>query len=89
MPYKKGKTGNKAGRPAGSLNKTTASIKSAIEQTFHRLGGVNHMAKWAEKEPNEFYKLLSKLLPHEVSGKLNSDVTHTIAWPLPKTGLDN
>lgn len=89
MPFQKGMTGNTRGRPVGSLNKTTASIKAAMEETFTRLGGVEHMLEWARTEPSEFYRLLSKLLPHEIAGKIDSDVTHSIAWPLPKTELDS
>lgn len=65
-------TGNKAGpgRPKGSLNKVTQSVKAALEEAFERRGGVDALMRWANEEPSDFYSLWGKLLPKnlEVGG---------------------
>ena len=68
MPYKKGQSGNPAGKKAGTPNKVTASIKEAFKQAFDKLGGADALAKWAQKNPTEYYKLASKLIPTELVG---------------------
>ena len=59
--------GNKRGRgrPKGSPNKTTASIKQAMMLAFEGIGGVPALIKWAKTERTEFYKLWIKLLPQD------------------------
>jgi hypothetical protein len=56
------------GRPKGSLNKTTASIKAALLEAFEKRGGVDALVSWGDDNPTEFYKLIGRLVPHEVSG---------------------
>lgn len=53
------------GRQKGTLNKTTASVKSALVEAFERLGGVDGLVEWGRNEPAEFYKLWVKVLPVE------------------------
>lgn len=62
------------GRPKGAVNKTTASVKAALEEAFNGMGGVPSLMAWAEKEPAEFYKLWVKMLPTEVK----ADVSMTV-----------
>ena len=59
------------GRPKGSPNKLTASIKAAIRDAFDELGGVESLVKWGRKNPDAFYPLWARLAPqeHEVSGR--------------------
>lgn len=56
------------GRPKGSLNKSTATVKEALQSVYKTIGGDAHLAKWAESNPTEFYKLWGRMLPQEVSG---------------------
>lgn len=60
-------SGNRGkGRPKGSVNKTTALAKEAIEGAFLHLQGVpgKDLQSWAEDNTDDFYKLLfPKLLP--------------------------
>lgn len=58
------------GRKPGQVNKTTASMKEAFREAFDELGGAPALAKWAEKNPGEFYKLASKLIPVQLQGEL-------------------
>jgi hypothetical protein len=61
-----------AGRPKGSINKTTAAAKSMIEQAAQELGGVNRLVEWAKEAPeNErafWATVFPKLLPLQVHG---------------------
>ena len=56
------------GRPKGSPNKSTASVKAALEEAFERRGGVPALIAWANEEPAEFYKLWGKMLPAKIEG---------------------
>lgn len=56
------------GRPKGSLNKTTQSIKEAILNAFEQAGGVEYLAQVARDNPSVFCQLLSKVLPTQLTG---------------------
>lgn len=66
------------GRPKGSLNKTTASVKAALCEAFEKRGGVPALLRWANDEPSEFYRLWGRLIPVEVSGEDGGPVTLTL-----------
>jgi hypothetical protein len=66
------------GRPKGSLNKTTASVKAALTEAFQRRGGVPALLRWADEETTEFYKLWGRLVPVEVAGEGGGPVSLTI-----------
>ncbi|MEZ4601344.1 MAG: hypothetical protein R2940_16270 [Syntrophotaleaceae bacterium] len=53
------------GRQKGTPNRMTASVKEALEEAFERLGGVEVLAKWAEENPGEFFRLWVKILPRD------------------------
>ena len=55
-------------RPVGSKNKVPARAKENIQAVFVRLGGTSAMARWAEANQNEFYKIYARLIPNEVTG---------------------
>lgn len=68
MRRKKGDPGLPgAGRPKGAVNKTTADVRTALEEAFEKRGGVPALVQWAEASPDEFYKLWGKLLPKDVT----------------------
>lgn len=62
------------GRPKGSVNKSTAAVKAALEEAFDQLGGVPSLLQWARREPGEFYKLWSKLIPKDIHIDASLDV---------------
>jgi hypothetical protein len=68
MPFKKGQSGNKNGRPKGRQSKTTLSVKEALQAAFEGIGGIPSLIAWARYPQNqgEFYKLYAKLLPKEL-----------------------
>lgn len=58
-----------AGRKPGVPNKWTTSVKDALEEAFQELGGVPSLVQWGRREPGEFYKVWSKLLPRNIEIK--------------------
>lgn len=66
------------GRPLGSPNKATASVKAVLEEAFEKMGGVSSLVTWAKNEPTEFYKLYAKLLPVQVQADMKHNGTISI-----------
>lgn len=56
------------GRPRGVPNKLTSSFKAAVMAAFDDIGGDRAFAKWAKKNPTEFYKIAARMIPTEVVG---------------------
>lgn len=61
----------------GSHQKFT-NLKQAFLQTFHELGGIPYLTKWAKKNPNLYYQLLARLLPREEHHSGEITVTHYV-----------
>ena len=78
-PFVKGEA---PGRLHGSVNKTTVSVKAALEAAFLGLGGVPALIAWGEREPAEFYRLWSKLLPRNVTIEGGAQLGIVILPPL-------
>ena len=68
-----------SGRRAGTPNKATQSIKSAFKEAFDKRGGVAALMAWAQKNPTEFYRLVTKLIPTEISGVDGAPIVMTEA----------
>ncbi len=60
------------GRPVGSKNKTTASIKAAIEAAFQGVGGHEYLMQQAKENPQAFMTLLGKIIPAQVQTELTN-----------------
>ena len=75
MPFKKGQVTNRKGRKKGAVNKLTATFKEALRIAFDGIGGPAHLMEWARDNPTEFYKIMARLIPVEVTGSLQ----HTVA----------
>lgn len=56
------------GRPKGSVNKTTAKVKEALQAVYAKKGGDGALLTWAKENETEFYKLWGRMLPQELSG---------------------
>tara|TARA_R110000751_G_scaffold75952_6_gene152783 strand:- start:99 stop:404 length:306 start_codon:yes stop_codon:yes gene_type:complete len=54
--------GSRKGKP----NKHPAFVKEALQLAFEGIGGVPALIEFAERRPEEFYKLWVKQLPQEV-----------------------
>jgi hypothetical protein len=62
------------GRPKGSVNKTTKSVREAIEAAFQGVGGADYLMQQAQQNPQAFMTLLGKIIPAQVQADLtNSD----------------
>ena len=51
------------GRPKGTPNAITMTLKDGIEEAYLQLGGVQWLVRLGRDEPKTFAMLLSKLLP--------------------------
>jgi hypothetical protein len=69
-----------SGRKAGVPNKLSATAKQNVIDVFEQLGGVEHMTKWAQENPNNFYNIYSKIMPTqtEIGGIDGSDLPLSI-----------
>ena len=69
------------GRQKGSQNRVTRTVKETFEQTFKDLQAdpnkPHALAKWAQDEPTEFYKLAARLIPTDIK----ASVTATVKMP--------
>jgi hypothetical protein len=73
-----------SGRPKGSANRSTITVKSAVAKVFQDLqeesaAGIPkyegvHLKSWAMQQPTEFYKMAAKLIPTEISGKVATTI---------------
>ena len=67
------RAGNRGmGRPKGSMNKTTASLKAAILEAFDGIGGAEWLRQLAESDAKAFVTLLAKLVPSEIGVEVSA-----------------
>lgn len=66
VPFKKGNPG----KPKGAVNKTTKLVKEVFGEVFSELQSdpEANLKAWGQKNPTEFYKLASKLIPIQMAG---------------------
>jgi hypothetical protein len=57
-----------AGRPKGSKNKLTKTVRDAIIAAFDEVGGPRYLAQQAKTNPTAFMALLAKVLPTQLTG---------------------
>jgi hypothetical protein len=69
MPFKKGQSGNKDGRPKGAENKITRTVKEPVLAVFTDMQSdpKANLLTWGIDNPTEFYKIASKLIQTEVT----------------------
>ena len=66
---------NPAGRPKGSKNKYSASIKEAIEKAFHHVNQKGYLLELAYNEPAVFAGLVKAIIPAEINASLQHNVS--------------
>lgn len=74
------------GRPKGSTNKFTGTMKTAFEKAYQSIGGDEKLASWAKDNLTDFYKICARMIPQAIQG----DFTHThqgLAEELPDDEL--
>lgn len=71
MPTPKGRTNNPNGRPKGSKNKFT-NLKDAFLTAFDspQLRGIDGLIEWAKENRGDFYKLVARMLPTNVTATI-------------------
>ena len=71
MAFQKGKP-RTGGRQKGTPNKNTLAAKEAFQIAFDDMGGASALAKWAQENQSDFYKLYSRLIPMDtnISGSI-------------------
>jgi len=67
------------GRPRGSVNKYTKTVKEALLQSFQNQGGVEFWDKLAKKDPRLYAQCLVRLIPSEVNAELKAQVSHDMS----------
>ena len=63
-PNRRGNAGK--GRPKGSQNKITRTIRQAIEASFDILGGEEWLVELGRSDPKAYATLLARLVPTEI-----------------------
>lgn len=70
-PFEKGQ----GGRPKGTKNKLTKTVKEMVKATFDELQGdpKANMLAFAKKYPRDFYNIAAKLIPTEVDSTIKGE----------------
>jgi hypothetical protein len=54
------------GRKPGVTNKFTGTMREAVQIVYHEMGGHEEFTRWAKRNPGEFYRIASRLIPVEI-----------------------
>lgn len=68
MAFRKGVSGNPAGRKKGAPNKVTGAQRHAIHEAFDQLGGVDSLVAYARTDAKGFYGIWGRTVPAKVEG---------------------
>ena len=60
------------GRPRGSVNKITRTVREAIEAAFSEVGAERYLVEQAALNPQAFMTLLAKLLPAQIMAEVST-----------------
>ncbi len=60
------------GRQAGTPNKVTTAFKDAVRIVYEDIGGHKAFAEWASKNPGDFYRIASRLIPAETANPISA-----------------
>lgn len=74
MPFKKGQSGNKKGKPKGAVNKTTKQTTDFLNDILLKRGeSIDSALDKLKEEPLKYIDAISKLLPYVLPKK--TDIT--------------
>jgi len=79
MGAPKGHIGNPNGRPKGSLNKITKSLKEMILGALDEAGGVEYLLTQAKTNPTAFLTLVGKVLPLTLANDTVNPINPTLS----------
>jgi hypothetical protein len=71
---------NRRGRPAGTPNRVTGSIKAMIEGALKDAGGREYLARQAEQNPVAFMGLVGRVLPLQLAGADGGALVVDFRW---------
>lgn len=76
------------GKPKGAVTKATKLVKEVFADVFTELQNDEKakLLEWAKKNPTEFYKLASKLIPIQLSGDSENPLQQITIFSLPDNG---
>lgn len=65
------------GKPKGTTNKLTKTVKETVLAAFNelQLDPKANIIEWGRQKPGDFYQIAAKLIPTEVSAKVDATVT--------------
>ena len=67
------RAGNRGmGRPKGSPNRITRTVREAIEAAFSEVGAERHLVEQATLNPTAFLGLIAKLLPAQIMAEVST-----------------
>lgn len=68
-----------SGRPAGTQNKLTKTVKETVLSVFNELqdDAENNLIKFAQKYPRDFYQIAARLIPTEITGTVKTVIKVT------------
>lgn len=74
-PFKPGNTG----RPTGTQNKLTRTVKETVLAVFNDLqsDSKHDLTTFAKKYPRDFYQIAAKLIPTEITGTVKTIIKVT------------
>ncbi len=66
----------RARKPKGAVNKLTRTFKEILTDTLEKLqeDKKHNLEAWAKENPTEFYKIASKLIPAEITAKVEGKI---------------
>jgi hypothetical protein len=76
--FQKGDGGKKKGRPPGSLNKMTQTVRDAIAEAAEGLGGVEGLIEWVRKNDKNEFAFWTSIYPKLLPLQLRGDAAHPI-----------